>query len=165
MRSGQVRTVPGWGLVLLGVLALALVSVASWAWARPDPVAAEASGVAAQQAAERAAVAVLAYDYRTLDQSEREAQSHLSARYRADEFAPLWATVKQNAPTSKTVITAEVVASGVVRATPDRVQVLVLVDRPTTNADHVSPVIYRDHVTLTMVESAGQWLVDGLATR
>jgi Mce-associated membrane protein len=158
------RTVPGWLLAVLGLVALALVTVAAWSWTRPDPVTAEESGRAAQQAAERAVVAVLAYDYRTLDQNEKDAESYLTERYRSAEFAPLWATVKKNAPASKTVITAKVVGSGLVDTAPDRVRVLVLVDRPTSNAGTAAPVTYQDHVTVTMVRTGGRWLIDGLAT-
>ncbi|WP_300682237.1 hypothetical protein [Nocardioides sp.] len=158
------RPVPGWLIAVLGVLALALVSVAAWSWSRPDPVAAEDAAVAAQHAAEQAIVPVVAYDYRTLDENEKDAESYLTSRYRTAQFAPLWATVKKNAPASKTVITATVVGSGVVHATPDRVQVLVLVDRPTSNATTTTPVTYEDHVTVTMVRSGGRWLIDDLTT-
>ena len=46
------------------------------------------------------------------------------------------------------------VASGIVRSGEDRVQVLVFVNRPTTNKPTTEPVVYKDQVTVTMERSA-----------
>ncbi len=62
------------------------------------------------------------------------------------------------------MVSTEVVESSVVRASEDRVQVLLLVDRPTTNKAQTSPIPYEDHVTLTMEKTDGRWLVDGMST-
>lgn len=159
------RLTTGLGLGLVGGLALVLLVAALWSWTRPDPIAAEDAGRVAQQVAERAVVPIVSYDYRTLDEDESTATSYLTTRYRKAKFAPLWAAVKKNAPASRTVITATVVGSGVVRATQDRVQVLVLVDRPTSNADSPTPVVYQDHVLLTLVKAGGDWLIDDLSTQ
>ncbi|MFT4262423.1 MAG: hypothetical protein QM572_03490 [Nocardioides sp.] len=155
---------PAWLLALVGVLALVTIAVAAWAWTRPDPVAAEDDARDARQTAEQAVIPVLTYDYRTLDDDEKEAESYLTASYRRT-FADLWQTIEDNAPAAKTVITAKVVGSGVVHATPGRVQVLVLVDRPTSNTENTTPVTYQDHVTLTMVKTGGVWLIDDLVTQ
>ena len=50
------------------------------------------------------------------------------------------------------------------RASDDRVQVLVFVDRPTTNKLHAEPVVYKDQVTVSMQRVDGDWLVDDLVT-
>ena len=52
-----------------------LVSSAAYAWTRPDPKAIESDADAARAAAERAVVPVLSYDYRTLDQGQKDAES------------------------------------------------------------------------------------------
>lgn len=65
---------------------------------------------------------------------------------------------------TQTKVTASVVASGIVRASQDRVQVLVFVDRPTTNKLSADPVVYKDQVTLSMQRVDGEWLVDDLIT-
>jgi Mce-associated membrane protein len=57
-----------------------------------------------------------------------------------------------------------VVSSGIVRASGDRVQVLVFVDRPTTNKLSADPVVYKDQVTLSMQLVDGVWLVDDMVT-
>ena len=43
---------------------------------------------------------------------------------------------------------------------PGWVQVLVFVNRPTTNAKTAEPTIFRDQVRMTMVKSGDEWLVD-----
>jgi Mce-associated membrane protein len=56
------------------------------------------------------------------------------------------------------------VASGIVRSGTDRVQVLVFVNRPTTNKQTRVPVVYKDQVTLTMERVDGEWLVDDMTS-
>jgi Mce-associated membrane protein len=88
----------------------------------------------------------------------------MTTRYRDKAYRPLFATIEKNAPSTRTVVTTKVVESAIVRAQQDRVQVLVLVDRPTTNAKQTTPVTYEDHVTVTMERSGGEWLVDDMST-
>jgi Mce-associated membrane protein len=57
-----------------------------------------------------------------------------------------------------------VVASGIVRSGADRVDVLVFVDRPTTNKLTPEPETYKDQVTVTMQKVGDEWLVDNLVT-
>jgi Mce-associated membrane protein len=80
------------------------------------------------------------------------------------EYDKLFAVLEDNAPQTRTRVTAEVVASGIVRAAGDRVQVLVFVDRPTTNKLSAEPTVYKDQVTLSMQLVDGVWLVDDLVT-
>jgi Mce-associated membrane protein len=72
--------------------------------------------------------------------------------------------IRANAPEVGTVVTTEVVSSGIVRSGTDRVQVLVFVNRPTTNKQQRQPVVYRDQVTVTMARVGDSWLVDDLVT-
>jgi Mce-associated membrane protein len=88
----------------------------------------------------------------------------MTPRYRDKAYRPLFATIEKNAPTTRTVVTTTVVESAVVRAQQDRVQVLLLVDRPTTNAKQTTPVTYEDHVTVTMEKTDGGWLIDDMTT-
>jgi Mce-associated membrane protein len=61
-------------------------------------------------------------------------------------------------------VTVQVIASGIVRSGDDRVQVLVFLNRPTTNKQSTEPTIYRDQVVMTMEKSDGDWLVDDMDT-
>lgn len=156
-------TVPGWLLAGLAVLVVLLAVATGYLLTQPsdDDIADGASQ--AQGAAERAATVVLAYDYRTLDQDQQEAGALMTSSYRT-KYDDLFTQIAANAPDLKVVVTADVVASGLVRVGADRVQVLVFVNRPTTRADDAEPVVYRDQVVMTMVESDGTWLVDDMDT-
>ena len=87
----------------------------------------------------------------------------MTSDYRT-EYAKLFEVIKANAPETGTKVSAEVVASGVVRSGEDRVSVLVFVNRPTTNKQVEDPVVYKDQVTVTMQRVGDDWLVDDLVT-
>ena len=57
----------------------------------------------------------------------------------------------------------KVVASGIVRTGPDRVDVLLFVNRPTRNREGTTE--YHDQVTVQMKDVDGTWLVDCLITQ
>ncbi len=156
--------VPTWLLAGLGVLAAGLLAAVAWTWTSTGAAAADDSGVrAAQVAAERAVVPVLSYDYETLQADQREAQALMTGGYR-EEYDKLFTVLEENAPRTRTRVSASVVSSGIVRASDDRVQVLVFVDRPTTNKLNAEPVVYKDQVTVSMQRVDGEWLVDDLVT-
>ena len=106
---------------------------------------------------------MLSYDYEHLEADQEAAQALMTGKYR-EEYDKLFAVLEENAPQTQTKVTASVIASGIVRATDDRVQVLVFVDRPTTNKLNAEPVVYKDQVTLSMQRVDGRWLVDDLIT-
>lgn len=170
---------PGWVLAMVGVLAVAAVVLAA-VLAGQHPASKVVQGEAtlasgtkvtqieqsaadAQAAARTAIVPLLSYDYRHLDADQRKAEGYLTDSYRKS-YDRLFGIIKQNAPGTQTVITTKVVESGVVRVDGDRVQVLLFVDRPTTNKATTTPIPYQDQVTATMREVGGSWLVDNLVT-
>jgi Mce-associated membrane protein len=155
--------VPGWLLIGLAVLAVAMVVATTVAWQRTAGESVEEATRAAQTAAEQAIVPVLSYDYETLDADQQRAQAYLTSDYRGD-YDKLFGVISENAPSTKTKVSAEVVGSGIVRSGQDRVQVLVFVDRPTTNKVTPQPVVYKDQVTVTMQKVGDDWLVDDLLT-
>jgi Mce-associated membrane protein len=155
--------VPSWLLAGLGVLAAGLVVATAWTWTRGEAAGDDAAVRDAQVAAERAVVPVLSYDHETLEADQREAQALMTGGYR-EEYDKLFTVLEENAPQTQTRVTASVVSSGIVRASEDRVQVLVFVDRPTTNKLNAEPVVYKDQVTVSMQRVDGDWLVDDLVT-
>jgi Mce-associated membrane protein len=157
------RSVPAWVLAVLAVLTLVMAASAAYLVTQPSDDAVGDATSDAQGAAERAAVKILAYDYRTLDEDQKAAGELMTPDYRKD-YDKLFEVIKDNAAEVKPVVTVEVVASGVVRSGEDRVQVLVFVNRPTTNAATAEPKIYRDQVRMTMVKSGSDWLVDDMQT-
>lgn len=154
--------VPSWLLAGLGVLAAGLVAATAWTWTSGDEDD-DSAAREAQVAAERAVVPVLSYDYETLEADQRAAQALMTGGYR-EEYDKLFTVLEDNAPQTQTRVTADVIASGIVRAAADRVQVLVFVDRPTTNKLNAEPVVYKDQVTVAMQLVDGEWLVDDLTT-
>jgi Mce-associated membrane protein len=158
------RTVPGWLLVAAAALAALVVGAcAVLAVTEPSDASIADATRDAQAGAERAIVPILSYDASDMDGSQRAAEAHLTSDYR-EEYDKLFAVLKENAGRTRTVVTAEVVASAVVRSGDDRVSVLVFVNRPTTNKQLEQPVVYKDQVTVTMQKVGDDWLVDDLVT-
>ena len=148
-------------LLLLAVLPLA---ADAWLWTTvPTAQHRAAETRAAVAAAESAIVPVLSYDHQDLDASQQAAKEVLTPSY-AKEYAKIFQVIRDNAPATRATVTARVISSGVVRTGDDRVEVLVFVDRPTTNKAHRKPIVYRDQVTVTMARRGASWLVDGLKT-
>ena len=156
---------PGWLLVAVATVAALVVGASGVlvATAPSDASVADATRQA-QSSAERAIVPILSYDASRsgdLDEDQRAAEGFMTSDYRT-EYAKLFEVIKANAPQTGTKVSAEVVASGVVRSGADRVSVLVFVNRPTTNKQVTEPVVYHDQATVTMQQVDGEWLVDDL---
>lgn len=161
--AGPRRGVPTWLLAALALLVALSLGLSGYLFSQPTEASIEEATGSARAAAERAVVPVLSYDYRTLDQDQQDSQDLLTPDYRGD-YDDLFEVIRDNAEPTKTVVEVEVIASAVVRAGQDRVEVLVFVNRPTTNAETKEPVVYKDQVTLTMQRVDGDWLVDNLKT-
>ena len=157
------RPIPAWLLAALAVLTALMVAAAGYLVAQPSDDAIASATSEAQGAAERAVVTILAYDYRHLDDDQQAAGALMTPDYKK-KYDQLFAVIKENAPGLKAVVTVQVVASGIVRSGDDRVQVLLFVNRPTTNKESTQPTVYRDQVVLTMVKSGDGWLVDDMDT-
>jgi Mce-associated membrane protein len=162
--AGIPAGVPAWLLIGLTVLvAVLVVGVVYFAYQPPATERIEESTRAAQSAAERAIVPVLSYDAKTLDEDQAAAQAQMTSDYRK-KYDELFEAIKDNAPRTGTSVSAEVIASGIVRSGDDRAEILLFVNRPTTNKSRPQPVVFRDQVTVTMQRVDGDWLVDNLTT-
>jgi Mce-associated membrane protein len=161
------RGIPGWLLVGLVLATLLFVGLSVWqAQQNEDETASTSVGDAfpdAQAAAEKAAVAITAYDFRDLEGSRAAAVPFMTEAYQA-KYDKLFAVLEENAPNTKTIVQTRLVGSAVGLVSDDRVQVLVFFDRSTTNAVVTEPQITRDQATLTMAREDGDWLVDDLTT-
>lgn len=163
VEPGRTRNVPTWLLGLLGALAALGVAGAIWAWQAGDDSSVEEASSQAQAAAEQAIVPVLSYDYESLEADRERAKSYVTADY-FEDYDQLFGVITDNAPSTQTKVAAEVIASGIVRSGEDRVDVLVFIDRPTTNKLTPEPVTYKDQVTVTMQKVGEDWLIDNLVT-
>ncbi|CAB4771390.1 unannotated protein [freshwater metagenome] len=163
--------VPAWALVLAAVLATLGVVTATLASVQAGEPVSEDGGALVEQSAEearnaavRAVVPVLSFDYRTLEEDAAAARSYMTSSYQEEKYDPLFAVIEENADNTQTVVEVQVVDSAVTRTGDGRVEILLFVDRPTTNRESQEPVVYKDQATLTMAEVDGQWLVDDLRT-
>jgi Mce-associated membrane protein len=155
--------VPAWLLAALALLVAVALGCAGYLVTQPSDDAIADATSDAQGAAERSVATILAYDYRHLDDDQKAAESLMTPSYQK-KYDQLFSVIKQNAPGLQAVVTVQVIASGIVRSGDDRVQVLVFLNRPTTNKQSTEPTIYRDQVVMTMEKSDGDWLVDNMDT-
>jgi Mce-associated membrane protein len=164
--SGRSRAmVPGWLLIGLAALTLVVAGAATYLWVQvPSDSSVEDATSAAQAAAERAAVPVLSYDAAHIDESQAAAQPYLTGDYRKEYDKLFDGIIAQNAPSTGTVLKAELVRSSVVRASDDRVQVFLLVNQTRTNKVDKQPELYKNWVTVTMEKVGGDWLVADMKT-
>ena len=156
-------------LAVLGVLALALVVATVLAVFTRDERAGGQRATSVQSeleparsAAENAAKPVLSYDYRTLPEDQAEAHRYLTDEYR-DEYDQLFAAaIEPNAASTQAVVDVQVIRSAIVRNNGSSVDVLLFVNRPTSNKQR--EIVYYDQVTMRMVEEGDRWLVDCMIT-
>ncbi len=153
------------GLALLLVLALVLAGYFALQ-VRKDARVADAREQA-PAAAERAAKAVLSYDYTRLDADEQRAKGFLTPSY-SKEFEKTFALLKENkdgspgaAVQTKAKVSASIVGSGVVDAEDGVVRVLLYVNQVSRKAG-ADPQVFQNRVTLTMEKNDEKWLVDDL---
>lgn len=157
--------VPTWSLAVAGVLAALVAGLTVYLLNQPSEEDVTASVASARGAAERAVVPLLSYDYQELDQTEQAAHDVMTSDYR-ERYDQLFAVIEENAPSTRTVVRAEMVAAAVVRADDagDRVEVLVFVDQARTNRAESEPEVFRNQARLTMQRVDGEWLVDDVVT-
>jgi len=157
---------PTWLLIGLALLTVAVAAAAAYlTWKVPSDDEIVESTSSAQEAAERAVVPVLSIDYQRLDEVHDEAVRWLTPEFR-EKYEKTFTLVRDNAPSTKTVVKVDLVASAITRtdSTGDRAEILLFVDRPTTNKKDRTPVVYRDQVTLVMERDGDRWLVDDMRT-
>jgi len=110
-------------------------------------------------AAEAHAVDLLSYDYRHLDRDFARAEKDLTGSFADDYAKTTHAVVRPTAEQVKAVVQADVAASSVVRAEPNRVVVLVFVNQTTTSTRLDGPKVDLNRVRLTLDRVGGEWLV------
>jgi Mce-associated membrane protein len=114
---------------------------------------------AALAAAEAHAVDLLSYDYRHLDRDFARARRVLTGSFADDYAHTTESVVRPTAEQVKAVVTADVAASSVVRASPNRVVVLLFVNQTTTSTRLEGPKVDLNRVQMRLDRVDGQWLV------
>ena len=158
------RSIPGLVLMVLGLLAAVAVGLAAYFWTQSSEAEAAAQAqTRAPAAAERAAQAVLSYNFESLDADKDKAARFLTDDYRPDYVDTFDTLVAESAVDLRADVEAQVVASSVTRASPQSADVLLFVNQTTTStANNGEPQTALNRVTLDMQEVDGTWLVNGI---
>jgi Mce-associated membrane protein len=126
------------------------------------------AGPDASSAAERALKAVLSYDYRHMEADRDRAVQFLTPSYKKDylkTFNDLLAKGPDGTPgpveSTKAVVTADVLDTGIVDAESDRVRIIAFVNQSSVKGDG-QPTVFQNRVVATMVHRGDRWLVDNL---
>lgn len=111
-------------------------------------------------AAGPAAQAIFSYDYRTFDSSVANGRTFVTGAF-AKEYAQTTTTLKTAATKEQAVVRAQVSATGVITADPDKVELLLYVNQYRRNVNIVGEKVDQNRVTLTMVKVGRDWRVSG----
>ncbi|MGH3472867.1 MAG: hypothetical protein ACRDPG_12605 [Nocardioidaceae bacterium] len=161
--------VPQWALVGLAILALSAVAFDIVLGVRHHQSAAAASTRsaaissafnAAPAQAVRAATRILSYDYKSLGQDATAAEGFMTPDYAAQYQRTVDGLLKAPAEQVRAHVVAKVMDSGVVSATPTRVDILMFIDQTSETTAHAAPQTALNRVVFTMVRSGDRWLVD-----
>lgn len=160
------------GLALLAVVLLVLAVgpfVDGMGWKAYREVATqsevESAGRAAPAAAERAAAAILAYDYKSLEADRDAAAQFMTPEYRTQYLDTFDNLVMKAAVERKAHVEADVRASGVAAAGADRVEVLLFVNQTTTStANSGEEQTALNRVMFAMVRQGDTWRVDDITS-
>jgi Mce-associated membrane protein len=119
----------------------------------------------APAAAERAAEAILAYDYKSLEADRDAAAQFMTPTYRKKYLDTFDALVMKAAVERKAHVEADVRASGVSAAGADRVEVLLFVNQATTStANGGEKQTALNRVLFAMVRQGDTWRVDDITS-
>ncbi|KQT93708.1 hypothetical protein ASG49_01615 [Marmoricola sp. Leaf446] len=157
-------------LVVLALLAVAAVTAAVLVGLRvQDAAVAQDARAEAPASAERAAAAMLSYDYRTLPEDRQRASRYLTGGFKKQYLDNFTLLEKQPDGTagpavqSKAVVKASVESSGVVDISSSgrTARVLVFVNQ-VSEKEGADPQIFQNRVQMTMQDVDGRWLVSNL---
>lgn len=159
------RAVPAWLLIALALATVVCAGVAGYfQFASEESDETEDAVAAARAVAAESFGDVLTYRWDDLEAGRERAAAVLTPAYYDSQFASIWAIVQANAKELKAVVTTEVLATGVVRASDDgkRVELVAVLRNEVSNSggDQGTGIIM---VGLTMVDKGGSWLVDDIA--
>lgn len=181
----------GGTVAIAGVLAVLAIALAIWqgveyanrstAVAGPGTGGVAAGNFAQPQSDQQAALsavqtglpAVLSYNYASMPASEANAARFLTPKARPALEASYQRLINGGTPpgctkalppiaTSKTVVTATIVSSGIVSVGSGTAQIGVFVNQTTTRASQ-SPVTTQNRVLVSLVKQNGNWLIDSLS--
>jgi Mce-associated membrane protein len=146
-------------IAVLAVLTVLAAGAAGTAWYAQRQ--AQARDTAVRQAlatATPAAKAIFSYDYRNFDASVSNGRAFVTGAF-ADEYAETTAALRSTAIAEQAVVLAEVSASGVIEAEPDRVELLVYLNQYRRNANTDGEKVDQNRVVLELRRVGAEWKV------
>lgn len=111
--------------------------------------------------ADEAATRVYSYSWDTLADDKAEARALLTGDM-LRQYDRTMAGVATSSGPNHTVVSADVVGTGLVTATSSYARVLVFVNQSTTGDDLDKPLLDLDRVLVTLVRTDGEWKVSEL---
>jgi Mce-associated membrane protein len=142
-------------LLVVALLLAVAVAVAGWT---ADHRAGQRDQAVRLATAPAAAKALFSYDYRTFDDSVANGRTFATGAF-ADEYAQTTTALKTTATKQQAVVLAEVSATGVVSAEPDRVELLLYLNQYRRNVTTAGEKVDQNRVVLTLVPVHGEWKV------
>jgi len=167
---GAGRGVPLRVLVVLGLVAALAMGAAIYLGTQYQRATAYQQALDdAPSAAERAAAAILSYDYQSLDADRDAASKFLTSGYKDEYVETFDSLVQESATDTKAKVEAEVLASSAMLQTgdrdPTRIPVLLFVNQTTlSTANSGEPSLALNRVRLDMVNVDGTWLVGDITS-
>lgn len=154
----------------LTVLSLVLLVVVYLTGDLGEKVDEYQAGPEAKAVADRALTAALSYNYQSLDQDLNTATSYMTKK-QAAAYEKVYEFVcdpnldsPATAKARKIVAVADVIDTGIVDASTDRVRLLVFVNQ-TVASNGGEPAVRQNQVLATLVKDGDRWLLDGLENR
>lgn len=141
-------------VVALLLAVLAVLETLSWREAK----ATEEARLDASVAARAAVVALISVNYQSLPEGRARAVKTLAPKFRP-EYEKFLTSLEATATANKLISSASVETSGVIKASPKAVTVLLFIDQISTNASRSAPRIDQPRVRMSMVKLGGSWLV------
>jgi Mce-associated membrane protein len=148
-------------LALLGCACLVLAVCCLYLWHQEThDRAVERAREDARAAAQSEAKDLLSYNYRTLDYDLSKAKSEMTPGM-AKSFGDYWQIFRPSVLKSQTQALTQIQVTGVMNATPDRVEVVLFVKMISVNAAHKEPQVDTAWPRLQMQKVGKKWLIDG----
>lgn len=146
-------------LIALALVVVVLGVTVGWLWWQDQrSKQAEENRQVALQVAQQRAVAVLSYDYHSVDKDLQHARAGLTAPFLA-EFDRGAQVVAPTARLRHVSTQARVISAAVVDARPDDVVVLVFLNQSSRSTQSPDVQLSSVRVQLTMTKKDDQWLV------
>ena len=148
-------------VVLLAVGVALAVAVGLLAWNLLQMDSRADARKAAQVVAADSMETILSYRYSDYDKGVGEAKSLMTPGF-AKKYARTVDDVRSTVMQTQSVVKADVVASSVVSAEPNRVRALLFVNQTTTGKQVQQPRVDLNRVVVTLVRAHGSWLVSDI---